>query len=50
MTAERCMYWNGEGCICEIETGIRCGGMTEDFVPQCNYTDDDLVEIDEEVD
>lgn len=41
------MFWQGEGCICEIETGVRCAGMTSDFVPQCTLTDYDLV-FDEE--
>ena len=48
MTADNCIYWQGEGCIYEIETGLRCGGMTKDIVPQCKYTNDDLEEIDEE--
>jgi hypothetical protein len=42
------MYWQGEGCICEIETGIICKGMTKDFVPQCKLSDDDLVDLVEE--
>jgi hypothetical protein len=47
MTAEQCIYWQGEGCICEIETGLKCGGMTDDFVPQCKYTNADLEEVEE---
>jgi hypothetical protein len=48
MTADNCIYWSGEGCICEIETGIRCSGMTDDLVSQCNYTNDDLEEIEDD--
>ena len=48
MTAENCFYWQGEGCICEIETGIRCKGMTRDLVSQCKLNDDDLVPIEDE--
>ena len=46
MTATDCMYWQGEGCICEIETGIRCKGMTKGLVPQCKLINDDLVDDD----
>ena len=42
MTADECMYWQGEGCICEIETGIRCKGMTNHIVAQCKLTNNDL--------
>ena len=48
MTAYLCLYWSGEGCICEIETGIRCGGMTKGLVSQCTYTNNDLEEYDED--
>jgi len=44
------MYWQGEGCICEIEIGVRCKGMSKDFIPQCNCTDDDLEEMEGEDD
>jgi hypothetical protein len=45
MTAENCMYWQGEGCICEIETKVKCKGATKDFVPQCQLKDEDLIEV-----
>lgn len=48
MTAENCMYWSGEGCTCEIETGIRCKSMTNDFVPQCNGEYHYLIECEDE--
>lgn len=47
MTADNCMFWSGEGCICEIETGIRCVGMSNELVAQCLLTNDDLVELEE---
>lgn len=46
MTAENCMYWQGEGCVCEIETGVRCQFQTDDAIPQCNATDEELIEED----
>ena len=46
MTADNCEYWQGEGCICEIMTGAKCIHQSKDFVPQCNATNDMLVEED----
>jgi hypothetical protein len=46
MTADKCYYWQGEGCICEIETGIKCKKQTNDFVPQCTATNADLLDED----
>lgn len=47
MTAEHCMFWQGEGCICEILTRIRCKGMTKDIIAQCKLTDEGLVEAED---
>ena len=47
MTAENCEYWTGEGCCLEALTGVKCKGATNDFVPQCNLSDADLIEIED---
>lgn len=48
MTAKNCMYWQGEGCICEIETGVKCPMATDNLAPQCNATDKDLEDIEDD--
>jgi hypothetical protein len=47
MTADNCMFWSGEGCICEIIIGVRCPYQTKDFVSQCNATNNMLVDEEE---
>ena len=47
MTATNCQYWQGEGCIALIY-GIKCSYATENFVPQCTATNNDLIEVDGE--
>lgn len=47
MTADNCIYWQGEGCACELIEGFSCSYATKEICSQCTATNEDLEEIGE---